>query len=123
MFEKSQKHEALATLKSEVKSRASESREVHALIRAASGLERHELRMRKRGIGEGTRARLLASAWLRGRPYLSVEPRCNREALYGVLYQVKVRLAAVLGESIPADLYQQLQAWSAAPAPAQQAAE
>lgn len=122
MFEKSTKYEALSALKSEIKSRASESRELNSLIRASSGEERHGIRLQKRRIGENARWLLLAYAWLRGRPYLQVEQRCNREALPGVLLSVKFRLKEVLGENLPEDILQSLYAWSAAlEAPAQAA--
>ena len=42
------------------------------------GIERHNLHNERRRLGADTRCRLLILAFLRGRPYLTVEPSCRQ---------------------------------------------
>ncbi len=72
----------LDKLRSEIKTLAAEGCELQRQITALrllpdTGPERHKLRLVKRGVGERTRARLVAYGVLRGVPYVRIEANCR----------------------------------------------
>ena len=71
-------------LKDSIKALAAEGLEIHKQIIAMrsvpeSGPERDKLWRKKRDVGAKARAKLLAYAMLRGRPYATVESKCRNK--------------------------------------------
>lgn len=69
----------LKGLQEEIKAAAADGRAFNARIQAASGPERHALRLEKGSLGHAARYLLLAYALLRGVPYGVVERRCGEQ--------------------------------------------
>ncbi len=71
--------EIIKRLRSEIASNVVRSRELRAEANAVHGTDRHKLHLRRRELGTKTRNRLLLLAYLRERPYCTVERSCRNE--------------------------------------------
>jgi hypothetical protein len=69
--------ETIKRLRSEIASNVAKSRELRAEASAVRGIERHKINNKRRVLGVDTRNRLLLVAYLRERPYLTVERSCR----------------------------------------------
>lgn len=69
--------EVITRLRSEIASNVAKSRELRAEANAVRGIERHKINLQRRDLGTETRHRLLLLAYLRERPYLTVERSCR----------------------------------------------
>jgi len=79
-------------IKAELRNRQAESGEIRKRIRAAHGVERYNLWNEKRCYGMATRDIILAYHFLRGRPYLSAERKCqdtNHPSVYSIQEQAQ----------------------------------
>lgn len=82
---------AIHSIRVNVKSLAAEARIIRHETRRAGPAQRDALVMHRRGrLREESRYAHLALAFVRGRPYKSVEAKCGSPALQGRLYE-KVR--------------------------------
>ena len=64
-------------MKTSLREREAQSRELRKAIHASSGMDRWHAWQDKRAFGRDTRHLLLAYAFVRGMPYLAAEPKCG----------------------------------------------
>jgi hypothetical protein len=70
-------HSRYPELKNEISERVEQSREIRKRIRLSRDRERYDAWKEKRGWGQVTRVLLLLRAFLRGRPYKTVEGKTH----------------------------------------------
>jgi hypothetical protein len=73
----SKKNVKFPKVRTELRVRESESREIRKKIQASTGMDRWHAWVEKRSYGEDTRHLLLAYGYLRGRPYGTCEKKCG----------------------------------------------
>ena len=76
VVEPSETKKAIAGVKNKIKANVADSRHIREQIRAAKGIDRHNLWNDKRSVGAHTRDWLLAYGCLHGRLYASIEAKC-----------------------------------------------